>query len=586
MGLITTNEARCRDCYRCIRTCPVKAIRIKSMEDHQVHAQVVDELCLYDGRCVLACPQKAKKIPSDLNDVKDLIASGTPVAASIAPSFAAALPLAEAGLTPAILKQLGFDQVHETALGAELVAREHQRLGFNQPLISSSCPVIVNLVEKYYPELIPLLAPIISPMAAHGYFLKSRYPGHKVVFIGPCIAKRDELRSPQVAGSIDFLLGFTELWDWVQQENMDLDSLPSIGFDGPQPNLARLFPVDGGLIRTACLNMDMMDTGTIAITGIKNCIDFLSNLSSQKISEPPMLMELLACSGGCIGGPLVATTDDTYLRRQRIIAYHKTKAATAIVQDKEAESRNVDLPPDKLIRTYHDKKLTLTFPSEEQIREILAQTGKYSNEDQLNCGSCGYNSCRDKAVAVFQGTAELQMCIPYMRKRAESMSNRVVSTMPNGVIITTKNLDIVEINPAAEQMFNCQAKDIVGRPLKQLFNPQNFQRVVDFGLPINVLASYPKYELSTREIIFALDREQTIVGILVDITEDHRQKEQLNIVKSQTIEKAQEVIEKQMKVAQEIAGLLGETTAETKVLLSKLIKLMREEPAQPRKELD
>lgn len=586
MGLITTNEARCRDCYRCIRTCPVKAIRIKSMENHQVHAQVVDELCLYDGRCVLACPQKAKKIPSDLNDVKDLIASGAPLAASIAPSFAAALPLANPGLTPALLKLLGFDQVHETSLGAELVAREHQRLGFEKPLISSSCPVVINLIEKHYPELIPLLAPIISPMVAHGYFLKSRYPGHKVVFIGPCIAKRDELRSPQVAGAIDFLLGFNELWDWIQQANVDLNSIPSIGFDGPSSNLARLFPVDGGLIRTACLNMDMIDTGVIAITGIENCIDFLSNLSSQKISEPPKLMELLACSGGCIGGPLAATTDDTYLRRQRIIAYYKSQAATVDEQHKATTLEELDLPPEKLSRTFHDKKLTLNYPNEEQIREILVKTGKHSDEDHLNCGSCGYNSCRDKAVAVFQGTAELQMCIPYMRKRAESMSSRVVSSMPNGVIITTKSLDIVEINPAAEQMFNCQAKDIVGRQLEYLFKPHNFQRVVDTGLPINVLASYPEYELNTREIIFALDREQTIVGILVDITEDHRQKEQLNIVKSQTIEKAQEVIEKQMKVAQEIAGLLGETTAETKVLLSKLIKLMREEPIQPRKELD
>lgn len=586
MGLIITNEARCRDCYRCIRTCPVKAIRIKSMEDHQVHAQVVDELCLYDGRCVLACPQKAKKIPSDLNDVRELIASGVPVAASIAPSFAAALPLSRPEITPALLKLLGFDQIHETSFGAELVAREHQRRGFEKPLISSSCPVIVNLIEKHYPELIPLLAPIISPMVAHGYFLKKRYPEHKVVFIGPCIAKRDELRSPQVAGAIDLLLGFNELWDWIQQVQVDLDSLPAIRFDGPQPNLARLFPVDGGLIRTACLNVDMMNTGAIAITGIKNCIDFLSNLSSQKISEPPLLMELLACSGGCIGGPLTATSDDTYLRRQRIIAYYKTQADSANEHDCIAELEQLELPPDKLSRTFQDKKLTLTWPSEEQIREILIQTGKHSDEDQLNCGSCGYNSCRDKAVAVFQGTAELQMCIPYMRKRAESMSNRVVSTMPNGVIITTKNLDIVEINPAAEQMFNCQAKDVVGRPLRHLFNPQNFQRVVDTGLPINLLASYPEYELNTREIIFALDREQTIVGILVDITEDHRQKEQLNSVKSQTIEKAQEVIEKQMKVAQEIAGLLGETTAETKVLLSKLIKLMREEPTQPRKELD
>lgn len=584
MELITTNEARCRDCYCCIRICPVKAIRIKPVEDQEVHAQVVDELCVYDGRCVSACPQNAKKIPSDLNEVKQIIASGERVTASIAPSFAAALPLPDPALLPAVLKKLGFLSVQETALGAELVIHEHRRLGYDSPLISSSCPVIVNLVEKHYPELIPMLAPIVSPMVAHGRLIKNQDPAARVVFIGPCIAKRDEIRTPQLSGAIDYILGFTELWDWMGQENIQLDTLEPIEFDGPQPNLARLFPVDGGMLRTASLNTDIMDSKVIAITGLRNCIDFFKHLAARNVESPPRLMELLACNGGCIAGPLTIPGDDIFVRRQRIINYYKSRSRRSAGERSPGRREHISLPPEQMVRHYENKKMDLSVPSEETIKDILAQTGKYTAEDQLNCGSCGYNSCRDKAVAVFHGTAELQMCIPYMRKKAESMSNRVVATMPNGVIITTRDLVIVEINPAAEQMFNCSAKDTIGKYLRELFDPGNFQRVVDSKAPINVLSNYPRYNLNTREIIFPLDREQTIVGILVDITEDQRRKEELNTVKSQTIQKAQEVIEKQMMVAQEIAGLLGETTAETKVLLSKLIKLMREEPAREYKE--
>lgn len=571
MDLIITNEAKCRDCYRCVRTCPVKAIRIKSGEKEQVHAQVLEEFCVMDGRCVLACPQNAKKVVSDLDKVKELLNRGVPLAASVAPSFAAALPLENPAIFPSVLRHLGFSLVQETALGAELVAREVRRRGFEKPVIDSSCSVVVNLVEKHYPDLIPWLSPVVSPMIAHGRYIKKENNNIPVVFIGPCIAKKEEATNPAVAGAVDYVLGFDEIWEWIKKSLVNLDTFEPTPFDKPWPDIARLFPVEGGILRTSSLNTDMLDINVVSITGLHNCINFLRHLSSGKIEHPPKLMELLACSGGCIGGPRTVTNDDILVKRRKIINYYKLSPGR--------QKDNVFISPRLLERGYTNKQIKRQIPNEEIIKKILAQTGKYRPEDELNCGACGYNSCRDKAIAVYQGMAEVQMCIPYMRKRAESMSNLVLNSMPNGVLIVDNNMDILEINPKAEEMFNCRADEVTGKKLDNLIDPRNFQLAFEKKQLLNVLAKYPKYGIVTREIIFPLEREQIVVGILVDITEEQRHKETLDQMKKQTIERAREVIEKQMKVAQEIAGLLGETTAETKVLLSKLIQLMEESPA-------
>lgn len=574
MTLITTNEATCRDCYKCLRSCPLKAISINSKDNPaEVHARVIDERCVQDGRCVLVCPQKAKKVPEKTRAIKDLLARGTPVAASVAPSFAGGLP--EPGLLPAALKKMGFALVQETAVGAELVAREHRRLQPAGTTISSACPVIVNLVERHYPGLIPHLSPLVSPMVAHARLLKNRRPGLKVVFIGPCIAKIGEASSPATENAVDFAIGFKGLWEWLAEE-IDLKTLPPAEFDGPLPDLARLFPLEGGQLRTSSLSADRLDTDVLAVTGLENCLDLLGHLAkgSNKKSLPSFI-EMLACSGGCIGGPLALSDEDLFIRRQKVIEYYAGRRRGE--KDPDQADQDLSLPSRLLYRRYQNRQVSVPEPSEESIKRILAQTGKFKPEDELNCGACGYGSCREKAVAVYSGNAEPQMCIPSMRKRAESMSNLVLQSMPNGVVIVDGSLNILEVNPAAERMFQSLAAELTGRPLEALIDPAGFARAIEEKKLLEIEESYPTYGIITRQIIFPLEREKIAVGIFVDITEERRQKEQLDQVKTQTIRRAQEVIDKQMTVAQEIAGLLGETTAETKVLLGRLIKLMQEQ---------
>lgn len=570
MGLITTNEARCRDCYRCLRGCAVKAIRFSAGDQSgALHARVIDELCVHDARCVLSCPQKAKKVASDLEQVKSLLKQGKSLAAGVAPSFVAGLPLEDPWKMPALLRRLGFGRVQETSLGAELVVREHRRMGFDRPLVSSSCPVVVNLIERHYPDLLPLLAPVVSPMIAHGRYMKMAYPGYLTVFIGPCVAKKGEAGEEGISGSIDYVLGFDEFWEWVQEEGLDPVKIQGEDFDGPRPGPASLFPIEGGMIRAL-----QADGGKdfITVAGLQNCITFLMNMSRNRIPRPPAVMELLACRGGCIDGPLSLCRDeDIFTRRRRVVEFLAARAG-------RGESENIaDLHPDLMGRHYVNRRAVLPVPDEAAIRQILAQTGKHQPEDELNCGACGYDSCRHKAVAVYQGNAEVQMCIPYMRMRAESMSNQVQAAMPNAVIIVDHDLVIKEVNPSAGRLFKCPAREMVGRKLDSMVHPENFLKVIESGEMLNRLHSYPELDIITREIIFPLESEKAVVGILVDITSEKRQREQFELVKGQTIARAQEVLAKQMMVAQEIAGLLGETTAETKVLLSKLIDLMGKE---------
>ncbi|TEB10445.1 [Fe-Fe] hydrogenase large subunit C-terminal domain-containing protein [Pelotomaculum propionicicum] len=571
MELIYTIDARCRDCYKCVRECPVKAIRIKNVIGSEAQkAEVMKERCVHDGRCVLVCPQQAKKVRNDVDKVKELISSGRQVVASLAPSFAAGFPLDKPGRVISALRKLGFASVQETAFGAELVAAEHKKLPADRTFLSSACPSVVSLVEKHFPDLISYLSPIVSPMTAHARIIKSMNPGAAVVFIGPCIAKKDEAEEEQFTGTIDAVLGFGETWDWMQEEITDLEHLPAEyceEFDGPRAGNGKLFPLDGGMLRTAGMSTDGLDDSVMVISGLKSCMDFLNHLQQHKACKAK-LVELLACPGGCVSGPVSVSEEDVFIKKQRILDYFHENVSH------EDDRKTFSFKNIELYRSNSNRQIPLPRPSEEELNEIFARTGKTNPEARLNCGSCGYATCRDKAIAVYQGFAEMKMCIPYMRERAESVSNRVIAAMPNGMIIVNRDLKILEINDVAREMLGVSGENLKGGDLSRVMDPANFLYVAASGLPLNRIMNYEQKDLITREIIFPLGSEE-IAGILIDITEDSKQKEQQDILKNETINRAEEVIAKQMQVAQEIAGLLGETTADTKVLLTKLIKLVK-----------
>ena len=565
--VIITNPARCRDCYRCVRHCDVKAIRV---QDGQ--AQVVPELCILCGTCIRSCPQKAKDVRSAIEDVKQALKDGRKLIASIAPSAPAYFGFHYFSEMEAALKQLGFHAAFETAVGAEMVALSHrdyiERMPERRPVIASSCPVVVNLIEKYHPDLIPHLAPIVSPMIAHGRLLTRQYgPDAYVVFIGPCIAKKLEIQEESEAGAVSAAMTFRGLDKWFREEGLVFQKKDGDA-ESPSPVDGRLFPMEGGLIGTAGLNTDMLNNALIVASGLKTCENILGDISAGQLGA--QLVELMACSGGCINGPAMADLPGgIYSARQKIIEYHRHRPAYV-------------LPPREnwpdLSRTYSDKKEPIPEFGEEQIRDVLKLVNKYKPEDELNCGACGYSTCREKAVATLRGMAEATMCIPYMRSRSESLRQVVMDVSPNSIIITDDHLGIQDMSPSAEHLFGCSLADMKGKHISRLIPLyDDFVTVRDTGQPVIAKIRRINDVIVAEQNIVRVQGQSLLVAIMRDITEHETEKRKFHELRAQTLEQTREVVRKQMRVAHEIAHLLGETTAESKMIVSHLAKILEEE---------
>ena len=564
---ITTLKAKCRDCHRCIRACQVKAISLRSGQ-----ANVVPELCISCGLCVEACPQKAKTVVSQSDEVLALLGAKEDVIVSLAPSYA----VAYAEYTPeqviAGLRKLGFSRIEETALAAEAVAAHYcQTLQTSKStVISSCCPAIVNLLEIYFPELMPLLSDSASPMVIHGRSLRARYPKAKVVFIGPCIAKIQEASRPAASGAVDAVLTFEQLDSMWSKLGINPAELAPMAPD-MATQTATIYPLSRGILSTAGLQADARPE-CLAVSGLDSCIEVFKELAKGQIQ--PNFIEALACREGCIDGPGISKQQSAAKKRARLIAYHQER------QKRETSNQQNARPiatPDNLPRAaYQSRSPELATPTEAEIRAILVQIGKHTPEDESNCGGCGYSSCRDKAIATYRGLAELEMCVPYMRAKFESLSHIVVDSSLNAIIVVTKDLLVHQLNPMADRLFNRNKLETKGQHLALFIDPTNFAEVADSGHALHKQVDYPELKLFTSQIIYPLPDYGLVIGIISDITELENKKQELDKKHRATASRAREVIRNQMKLAQEIAGLLGEATAETKATLLELIASVEE----------
>jgi len=570
--VIITNPDRCRDCYRCVRSCELKAIRVK---DGQV--QIVPELCIVCGTCVRICPQKAKNVRSAATlDVKQAKQDGRRLIASVAPSAPAYFDFSSFSEMEGALKLLGFHAAEETAVGAEIVGLAHreymEQMPENWPVITSSCPVIVNLIEQYHPDLIPSLAPIVSPMIAHGRLLARKYaPDAFIVFIGPCIAKKREILDEAVSGVVHAAMTFRGLQEWFREEAIPWRKKERIMEKSEQVD-ARLFPIEGGLIATAGMSTDILNNNIVITTGLEACQDVLNEIRAGQLRGVG-LVELMACKGGCINGPAIADVPGGIsLARKKIVDYQANRQPFQYLA-------RADWPV--LKRTYQNKKQVVPEFSEEQIRDVLHRVNKYSPEDELNCGACGYSSCREKAIAVLRGMAEVTMCIPYMRSRSESLRQVVMDVSPNSIIIVDDKLMIQDMSPSAEQLFKHSLPDMKGKPLSSLVSEVgDFINVRETGSPIIAKVGRLREDIVVEQNIVRVDGQPLLVAIMRDITEQDLERQKFQKLKEKTLEQTREVVRKQMLAAHEIAHLLGETTAESKMIVSHLTKLLEEDDAK------
>lgn len=569
MGTIITSEAKCRDCYKCIRHCPVKATGMK--EDQ---SWVIEEKCILCGECIAICPQNAKSTLSALAQFEGLLDNKEKVAVSLAPSYLAATGYSSPWKLVAALRQIGVGIIEETALGAELVSLQYQSLYLKKEqecLISSCCPAVVSLVKKHYPQLLTYLAPLISPMLIHGKSLKERLgPEWKVVFIGPCFAKKEEALADQSL-PVDLVLTFEELTAYFSELQLDPERLTD-AFPDTVSGTARSYPLPRGILALSGIE-DAITADVTTVDGLEEVLTLFDDIKRGDVT--PRFIEAMACKGGCIGGTAIDSSLGLAARKKRLLNFlaqrtdaitgNKDKMAKISLAKKHVKVRQKDFP----------------LPSAEEIRKILALTGKFTAEDETDCGGCGYHSCRDKAIAVYQGLAEPKMCVPYMRARAESLSHAVVDSSMNAVIIVDEEMIIQEFNPAANQMLNRKGVKAKGRHISAFVDPADYlyvwqqkKRIVD------KYKEYREYGLITRENIYPLEKYGVIIAIMTDVTEEERRKTEIDNMKQGALERAKRVIREQMKVAQEIASLLGESTAETKSTLLELVEIMNEKEAR------
>ena len=556
MDCLTLKKSNCKNCYKCIRHCPVKAIRFSGNQAH-----IIGDECILCGHCFVVCPQNAKEIVNETEKVRVLLQS-YPVYVSLAPSFIANYEGVGINAMRTALKKLGFADVEETALGATVVKNEYDRLLREEKrdiVISSCCHSVNLLIQKYFPKELPYLADVLSPMQAHCADLKRRHPGAKTVFIGPCVAKKDE--AAHYDGIVDAVLTYEELTDWLNHEGVVLEK----EMDSQQESRARFFPTTGGILKT--MNLDAPGYRYMAIDGIENCISALKDIENGNIHHA--FIEMSSCVGSCVGGPVMEK-------------YHPSPVREYIAVAEYAGDKDfvVEQPDSNDLRKHFSLiERENKMPSEYEINAALRQMGKMSKRDELNCGSCGYNTCREKAIAICQGKAEASMCLPYLQKKAEGFSDRIVNNTPNGIIVLNDAFEVQQINEAAMDIMHIRsASDVLGEQVVRIMDPAVFYEVQKKKFNVHnrrvYLAEYKRYVELT--VVYDTDNH-LFIGIMRDITYEEKEREKKESISKQTIETADKVVGKQMRIVQEIASLLGETAAETKIALTKLKESIKDE---------
>ncbi len=555
---LTLKKSNCKNCYKCIRHCPVKAIRFSGNQAH-----IIGNECILCGQCFVVCPQNAKQIVNETEKVRVLLQSGDPVIVSLAPSFAANYEGVGIVAMREALKKLGFYDVEETAIGATMVKKEYERMLKEDDLdiiITSCCHSVNLLIQKYFPAELEYLANVVSPMQAHCMDIKKRYPNAKTVFIGPCVAKKDE--AEHYEGIVDAVLTFEELTNWLKEENIE----PEKRIDKKEESRARFFPTTGGILKTMTQNIS--DYTYMALDGVENCIAALQDIESGKIHK--CFIEMSACAGSCIGGPVMEKYHRTAPVKDYItIANFAGEKDFDIAQPKSAE----------LKKQFEYIEHKLTQPTETEIFNVLREMGKFKPADELNCGSCGYNTCREKAIAICQGKAEISMCLPFLKDKAESFSDTIVKNTPNGLIVLNESLEVQQINEAARSIMNIRkSTDVLGEQAVRILDPKDYMEVLRTGRDIHnkrvYLAEYGRYV--EQSVVYDKD-SHLLVGIMRDITDEENEREKKEKISRQTVEVADKVVDKQMRIVQEIASLLGETAAETKIALAKLKESIADE---------
>lgn len=568
---IYTEKTECQDCYKCVRGCPVKAIQVTDGS-----ASVINERCISCGNCIQVCPVGAKHVRNDIERAKRIIELKERVIVSLAPSFVSEFKEYSTSQLIAALKQLGFDEVSETALGAQNVSEKMAHLiekKNSRILISSACPTIVSLIKKYYPEYSPFIVDLYSPVLAHCKLLKENSGKDTgIVFIGPCVSKKNEADDND--SLLDVVLTFEELRAWLTAENICPENIspePELIFYPFPAKTGALYPIDGGMLRGIQEFTHQPDVEYMAFSGMTAVLDALDHLDEFQ-TDKKIILELLACEGGCVNGPKSHSRAGTVHKRINVQNYTAREKTTG--------------------QWHHIPNIAHHYPitgiqdaqfTEEQIRDTLRKIGKYKEKDELNCSACGYDNCRDFARAMLEGHAEKSMCASYMRKVATKKANALLKSIPSGVVIIDDQLRIVECNLNFCHLLGEDAETIYeaipgmeGASLEKLVPFHDyFRHVLETGEDL-LNKEIPYKTGGLIGSIFTIEKNGFVGGVFQSskMPAMHQQ---------QVIQKTRKVIEKNLAVVQQIAYLLGENASETEIMLDSIIKSITTAPPEVEK---
>lgn len=550
MSILEFKKVNCKDCYKCVRYCPVKSIRVK---DHA--ASILAGECILCGNCTIVCPQHAKEDINDVPMIKVLMSKHETVIAIVAPSFAAYFNISFETMT-STLKKLGFADVFEVAEGAHVVKTEYERLVAENPdqtWITSSCASVNYYIKRHRPEAAKYLLPVLTPMKALAKILRERYPEAKFVFIGPCLSKKGE--AFENGSGVSAVLLFEELEDWLAEENIVVHEDESFR---NQPRLSRLFPMSGGILATMKQEPGINYLPISGFDGVKQTIE---DIIDGKL--PHCFIEMNFCKGGCVGGPSFRRKE---LGTLRGAVKTRQAAGTTIYDEDYSVPETLDYST-----TFQTKRVFRLEPTKAQIEAVLRQMDKFSPEDELNCGMCGYSTCREKARAVLFGKAEIDMCMPYIRKRAENYAGKIIDSVPSGILAIDMSLNISQANPAACDIFGVDATSLVGQPIGTILDENDFVNLLASDEDTLMTSIYlPDYGLYLDETLQVNRDANLIICILKNVTEEKTRHRRAMQKRQQTAAIADEIVEKQLRMVHEIASLLGETASETKIAISDL----------------
>ena len=556
-SILQFKKVSCKNCYKCVRNCPVKAIRV---HDHQ--ARIIESQCIYCEKCILVCPQDAKEEQNMIPAIRSAMENKAQVIASLHPAYLARFGVTGINKIREAMKKLGFADVADAAEGASLMTAQYRALFPEQKelgvMISSACPVIVQLIKKHYPHLLGNLVQSASMMQFHANYLKKQYPKARIVYVSPCISVMSELREP--GNEVDYVITLEELAEWLKKEGI------SVKEEEPERSAyrSREIALADGLT-------DLLGTvkgiRKLSVSGMEQCREVLKELHPEDFEN--CFLEMYACSGGCVAGP------SFQMKKGRYLADVFAVKNAAFGKNFHEEAGDYELPEFELRRNFGYCPAQVQAEdevSEEEIRDVLAEMGKFSPKDELNCGACGYNTCREKAIAIIQNKAEVAMCIPYMRARQESYSNKVFNAMPGLLVTVDYNLKIIQMNQAATKLFNVPKKRrLIGKPVSEIMDDYSLASILAFDRNLMQDEIYLEDQKCYLDRVMTNDKEnKMILCIMKDITKERKHKDQIYHAQVEAARMADKLVEEQLKIVQQIAGLLGETAADTKVAVEKL----------------